>query len=310
MREGERIKSVAAHYGSQGKLAKVLGTTQSNVANWIQRGTLTSSAIKMFAEKCPEISLEWLTRGQGVMLVGDDIVDTPGHADFAARNGVAFRFVTTGKAKRRARFAELRNRALVRLALAREYGHYGQDGSPMTETIKAILQETSKRDVEAKKKSAKKTQAKKAPEEIGKRKQNEILKESLAKVASEIRVEDGKLEFTPYIMKEDGGIAVLPVQKKSEAYFQVKGISMSPSINEGDVVGVVSTDWFEVFSPNNIYLLILLSGELMIRRIVQPENHSDDYITVKSDNPEEPEMQIQRRQIADIKRVCYVGKNL
>ena len=308
MRESERIRSVAAHYGSQGKLAKVLGTTQSNVANWIQRGTLTSSAIKMFAEKCPEISLEWLTRGQGVMLVGADMIDTPGRVDFVRnKRGVLVR--PTVKTKRRVDFAELRNRALMR-SVARVYGRYGQDGSPMTETLKAILQETSKQDVEAKKKSAKKTQAKKAPEEIGKRKQNEILKESLAKVASEIRVEDGKLEFTPYIMKEDGGIAVLPVQKKSEAYFQVKGISMSPSINEGDVVGVVSTDWFEVFSPNNIYLLILLSGELMIRRIVQPENHSDDYITVKSDNPEEPEMQIQRRQIADIKRVCYVGKNL
>ena len=123
-------------------------------------------------------------------------------------------------------------------------------------------------------------------------------------------MEDGKLKFSPYTIKGEDGVAVLPIQRKAELYFEVKGMSMSPSINEGDVVGVVSTDWFEVFSPNNIYLLILLSGELMIRRIVQPENHSDDYITLKSDNPEEPEMQIQRRQIADIKRVCYVGKNL
>lgn len=309
MRESERIRSVAAHYGSQGKLAKALGTTQSNVANWIQRGTLTTSAIKMFAERCPEISLEWLTRGQGVMLVGANMIDTPGHVDLGGNKRGAL-VGPTVKAKRRARFAELRNRALVRLALAREYGHYGQDGSPMTETIKAILQETSKQDIEAKKKSAKKTQAKKAPEEIGKRKQNEILKEALSKVASELKVEDGKLKFSPYTIKGEDGVAVLPIQRKAELYFEVKGMSMSPSINEGDVVGVVSTDWFEVFSPNNIYLLILLSGELMIRRIVQPENHSDDYITLKSDNPEEPEMQIQRRQIADIKRVCYVGKNL
>lgn len=308
MRESERIRSVAAHYGSQGKLAKALGTTQSNVANWIQRGTLTTSAIKMFAERCPEISLEWLTRGQGVMLVGADMIDTPGHVDLGGnKRGVLVR--PTVKTKRRVDFAELRNRALMR-SLVRVYGQYGQDGSPMTETIKAILQETSKQDVEAKKKSAKKTQAKKAPEEIGKRKQNEILKEALFKVASELKVEDGKLKFSPYTIKGEDGVAVLPIQRKAELYFEVKGMSMSPSINEGDVVGVVSTDWFEVFSPNNIYLLILLSGELMIRRIVQPENHSDDYITLKSDNPEEPEMQIQRRQIADIKRVCYVGKNL
>ena len=153
MRESERIRSVAAHYGSQGKLAKALGTTQSNVANWIQRGTLTTSAIKMFAERCPEISLEWLTRGQGVMLVGANMIDTPGHVDLGGNKRGAL-VGPTVKAKRRARFAELRNRALVRLALAREYGHYGQDGSPMTETIKAILQETSKQDIEAKKKSA------------------------------------------------------------------------------------------------------------------------------------------------------------
>ena len=262
----------------------------------------------MFAERCPEISLEWLTRGQGVMLVGADMIDTPGHVDLGGnKRGVLVR--PTVKTKRRVDFAELRNRALMR-SLVRVYGHYGQDGSPMTETIKAILQETSKQDVEAKKKSAKKTQAKKAPEEIGKRKQNEILKEALFKVASELKVEDGKLKFSPYTIKGEDGVAVLPIQRKAELYFEVKGMSMSPSINEGDVVGVVSTDWFEVFSPNNIYLLILLSGELMIRRIVQPENHSDDYITLKSDNPEEPEMQIQRRQIADIKRVCYVGKNL
>ena len=308
MRESERIRSVAAHYGSQGKLAKMLGTTQSNVANWIQRGTLTSSAIKMFAEKCPEISLEWLTRGQGVMLVGADMIDTPGRVDFAAKRRGGIRVVPTGKAKRRFGFADIGCMPYLRALRLK-----GGEGYPVVAAVQStgkILQDVFNEQEEPKKVARKKAQSSKTSEEIGKRKQNEILKESLAKVASEIRVEDGKLEFTPYIMKEDGGIAVLPVQKKSEAYFQVKGISMSPSINEGDVVGVVSTDWFEVFSPNNIYLLILLSGELMIRRIVQPENHSDDYITVKSDNPEEPEMQIQRRQIADIKRVCYVGKNL
>ena len=76
MQESERIKKLAKHYGSQANFAKVLGVGQSNVTNWIKRGTLPSGAIKLIGQKCPDVSIGWLTTGKGEMLVA-----VPGQAN-------------------------------------------------------------------------------------------------------------------------------------------------------------------------------------------------------------------------------------
>ena len=120
---------------------------------------------------------------------------------------------------------------------------------------------------------------------------------------------EGGLSITPYNIEEGSNIAVVPVKKEAEAYIKVGGFGMSPTINDGDVIGITSTDWFEQFSDTHIYMVELMTGEVVVRRIVPPSKDSD-LIKLVSDNPNEEERSLYRRDIKDIKRVIFIGKNL
>lgn len=303
MHESERIKSVAKHYGSQQKFATILGTTQSNVANWIQRGSLSSKAIRMIATNCPEISLDWLTTGNG-----DMIIDTPGHGDFAAshNNGRCVAVKAVGNVASPGSRTSINRRAAVPVKIHDfpELILGGDQSQAVPFYFQKIIGQMAK-DVRASRpKKGRCTVG------IGQRKLNALLKEAIEKLQAEIASNDSGIQLTPYEINEDTRLAVVPVQKEVDSYITVEETTMSPTINKGDVIGVTSTDWFETFSEKYIYLLRLQTGEVLIRRIVPPENNDDENITLVSDNPEEDDRVISRRELADLKRIIYIGKNI
>jgi hypothetical protein len=50
---------------------------------------------------------------------------------------------------------------------------------------------------------------------------------------------------------------------------------MTPTICEGDVIGVKELDCFERIDSSKIYVVITRDGERMVKRIVPPEDLSD-----------------------------------
>lgn len=310
MQEGERIKKVVGHYGSQVKLAETLGVRQSNVANWIKRDTIPSSAMRLIGERCPDISLDWLATGKGDMLIEAPKDKTVEIAlkilSEKPRRGPRVRQAENGQIKVEfddgSQFSPDAYRAAKKI-LEKHGLVLGRPGQTVKAVrkpgigsicVEALLEETRKK---------KETQA------IGKRKVNEILNDALEKCHSATKNEEGALSITPYNIEEGSYIAVVPVEKKAEVYIKVEGFGMSPTINDGDVIGIAPTDWFEQFSDAHIYMVELMTGEVLVRRIVPPSKESD-LIRLVSDNPNDEERELYRRDVKDIKRVIYIGKNL
>jgi phage repressor protein C with HTH and peptisase S24 domain len=68
---------------------------------------------------------------------------------------------------------------------------------------------------------------------------------------------------------------LVPYNVYADAFFPVSGFSMTPTICEGDVIGVKELDCFERIDSSKIYVVITRDGERMVKRIVPPENLSD-----------------------------------
>lgn len=325
MQESERIKKLARHYGSQANFAKRLGVGQSNVTNWIRRGALPSGMIKLISQKCPEISISWLTTGKGEMLVAH-----PGEANAGdVTRGIVMKIIEDSKVKtprrrysalpftgyttppgtrtRTVGFREIARvqpdayRAAVRVArkggflVNRGASDFTVDTTPVMPVMPKVV--------------AIPTTAKRELSSVGKRRVNEILNEALGKCYSVIRNGDGTIALESYNIGEKSKVAVIPVEKEAERYIKVDGFPMSPTIENGDVIGVASTDWFEQFSKKHIYTIKLTSGELLTRRIIPPTEGSN-MIRLVSDNPYELDLELSRTDIKEIKRVIYIGKSL
>lgn len=273
--EGERIKCVVKYFGTQENFANAIGVSQPNVANWVRRGSLPSKAIRLIAERCPQVSVEYIKTGRGtpfVVPVGAS-VEVPVGASVEVP--VAQKFVIVD--------------GQVRML----------NGKPQKRNIPGLRPS-----------GVVKTKGKQDEQNLGKRKLNEKLYEASSKASSAILIKDGKISYDALEIAEATKIGVVPIRKEAEAYVVVKGFAMSPTIEEGDVIGVSTIDMFETYEKKNIYLLALKNGDILIRRISLQENEEVETLTLVSDNPKEKNKKIMKKDITDIKRIIYIGKQL
>lgn len=65
--EKEKLNALIAYFahGNGTEFARQLGVTQGCISGWQKRGTFD---LKLVAEKYPDVSAEWLLRGEGEML--------------------------------------------------------------------------------------------------------------------------------------------------------------------------------------------------------------------------------------------------
>lgn len=70
----ERVTAYSLQYRSQNELARKIGIPQGTMSNFMAQ--MQGWAVPMaIAENCPEVSLEWLFRGDGAMLLADRRTD-------------------------------------------------------------------------------------------------------------------------------------------------------------------------------------------------------------------------------------------
>jgi phage repressor protein C with HTH and peptisase S24 domain len=119
-----------------------------------------------------------------------------------------------------------------------------------------------------------------------------------------LEVSAGRLEFTEHDQSTE--LICIP-GVKAEAFFPVRGCSMKPTIQEGDIVGVVKMDGFENISPEKIYLIITADNERMIKHIIIGEE-DDDYVTLTSDNKDYMPFQIKKDCILSVYKVIFHGR--
>lgn len=72
----ERVAAYSLQYRSQNELARKIGIPQGTMSNFMAQ--MQGWAVPMaIAENCPDVSLEWLFRGDGAMLLADRCTDQP-----------------------------------------------------------------------------------------------------------------------------------------------------------------------------------------------------------------------------------------
>lgn len=72
----ERVTAYSLQYRSQNELARKIGIPQGTMSNFMAQ--MQGWAVPMaIAENCPEVSLEWLFRGDGAMLLAERRTDQP-----------------------------------------------------------------------------------------------------------------------------------------------------------------------------------------------------------------------------------------
>ena len=70
----KRVEDYAIRFRSQNDFARHVGVSQSAMSCYM-KGERAASVPMAIAENCPEVSLEWLFRGDGAMLLADQQTD-------------------------------------------------------------------------------------------------------------------------------------------------------------------------------------------------------------------------------------------
>ena len=120
----------------------------------------------------------------------------------------------------------------------------------------------------------------------------------------EIEVSAGRVEFSS--PNERPQRIYIP-GVDADAFFPVKGFSMTPTIQEGDIVGVVRVDDIQTIQPEHIYLIITIDNERMIKHIDLGSPKSQ-YITLRSDNPSYEPFKIKKENVLSIYKVIFHGR--
>lgn len=120
----------------------------------------------------------------------------------------------------------------------------------------------------------------------------------------ELEVSAGRIEFCNTTAKPQR-IYIPGVE--ADAFFPVKGFSMTPTIQEGDIVGVVQMDNFEEIKPKHIYLIITADNERMLKHI-EVGNPKSPYITLTSDNEKYEPFKIRKENVLSIYKVIFHGR--
>lgn len=92
------------------------------------------------------------------------------------------------------------------------------------------------------------------------------------------------------------------------AFFPVIGCSMSPRINEGDIIGVDNINSWETPDPDKIYLIIT-NEDRMIKHL-QADANDPEILWAISDNKSFDKFKILKENIKYIYRVTYRGEKL
>ncbi len=95
---------------------------------------------------------------------------------------------------------------------------------------------------------------------------------------------------------------------QADAYLPVKGNSMHPTLQSGDIVGVKALSGVERLRPNNIYMVMTTENERMIKRI--REIDKGEMLTLYSDNPDYAPFQVVKEQICGIWNVVCLIRSL
>lgn len=95
---------------------------------------------------------------------------------------------------------------------------------------------------------------------------------------------------------------------EADAYLPVKGHSMDPTLQNGDIIGVRVMHSVERLRPNEIYLILTTDNERMIKRIRQIDQ--GDMLTLYSDNPDYHPFQVPKEHICGLYRVVSLIRPL
>ncbi len=94
----------------------------------------------------------------------------------------------------------------------------------------------------------------------------------------------------------------IPQARGAKFFFPVIGMSMRPTIEEGDIIGVCHIDRYETTNAERVYMIITCDNERMIKRILG-YNKERGTITLASDNPQYPNFDLDTSLIVDIYKV-------
>lgn len=92
------------------------------------------------------------------------------------------------------------------------------------------------------------------------------------------------------------------------AFFPVIGCSMSPRINEGDIIGVDNINSWDTPDPDKTYLIVT-NEDRMIKHL-QADANDPEILWAISDNKAFGKFKILKENIKYIYRVTYHGENL
>ena len=98
--------------------------------------------------------------------------------------------------------------------------------------------------------------------------------------------------------------------QNAELFIPVKGNSMEPTLDSGDIVGVRRLDGgVGLIRPNDIYLISTRENERMLKRI-KNINNRDPNLTLYSDNPSYAPFHVEKEAICSVHKVVTVIKML
>lgn len=91
----------------------------------------------------------------------------------------------------------------------------------------------------------------------------------------------------------------------ADAFLPVRGDSMVPSIQSGDVLGIRKVERLEQIRPNEIYMVFTTDNERMVKRIRGVDE--GEWLTLHSDNPEYKPFRVLKSQVFAVYRVeCLI----
>ena len=118
-------------------------------------------------------------------------------------------------------------------------------------------------------------------------------------------VSAGRVEQYPDILNcQPTGFIDIPQTHGAEFFFPVIGMSMKPTIDEGEVIGVTHIDSYETTNPDRVYMIVTRDNERMIKRILH-YNKEEETITLGSDNPNYPDSTLNVDLVVDIYKVVF-----
>ncbi len=95
---------------------------------------------------------------------------------------------------------------------------------------------------------------------------------------------------------------------EADAYLPVKGMSMHPTLQNGDIVGVKLMNSLDRLRPDEIYLIMTTDNERMIKRIKEIDR--GEQLTLYSDNTDYRPFQVLKEQICGVYRVVSMIRSL